>query len=318
MNNRNRGTKRQCKECGEFFYDLKRTKIPCPKCNAPFVQPKALKELTVKIPNKDISAIGHLSRKFGLSYEGLVHAHADDSKRLGSLLRKMKGRERPSRDNIKWLQGHFGHPIVSKYPSISGLAKVLGENSVTYVQGEVNHVGRFEAVYFDDYYPTRTGIKHIPSQRLLDFKEGDSGAVDFYASKVLPHLRKGIIVCCAPSSTMNQWGKGLVLLLSMLSRDVPCVSYTDLICRTVNTKKRSFGGDRSFDNNLASMKIIEADRCKDKDVVVVDDIVTTGSTLCACAELLWLAQVASVSCLTMGKTIDTREKDTVLSAQMDL
>ena len=98
-------------------------------------------------------------------------------------------------------------------------------------------------------------------------------------------------------------GQGLVLLLSKLSREVPCVSYTDLICRTVNTKKRSFGGDRSFDLNLDTMKVINPEKCKDKDVVVVDDIVTSGNTLRACAELLWRAKAASVSCLTMGRTI---------------
>ena len=44
MNNPKWGTKRQCQECGARFYDLKKTKIACPKCDAPFkldAQPKA-------------------------------------------------------------------------------------------------------------------------------------------------------------------------------------------------------------------------------------------------------------------------------------
>ena len=43
MNNPKWGVKRQCLECGEHFYDLKKTKIVCPKCDAPFkvnAQPK--------------------------------------------------------------------------------------------------------------------------------------------------------------------------------------------------------------------------------------------------------------------------------------
>lgn len=36
MNNPKWGTKRQCQECGARFYDLKRTKVVCPKCDAPF------------------------------------------------------------------------------------------------------------------------------------------------------------------------------------------------------------------------------------------------------------------------------------------
>ncbi len=44
MNNPKWGTKRQCQECGARFYDLRRPKAVCPKCDAPLkaeVQPKA-------------------------------------------------------------------------------------------------------------------------------------------------------------------------------------------------------------------------------------------------------------------------------------
>ena len=44
MNNPKWGTKRQCQECGARFYDLRRSKAVCPKCNATLkaeVQPKA-------------------------------------------------------------------------------------------------------------------------------------------------------------------------------------------------------------------------------------------------------------------------------------
>ena len=44
---------------------------------------------------KDVSFLASLSHKFGLSYDGLVLAHANDKKRLGSLLRKMRGKEMP-------------------------------------------------------------------------------------------------------------------------------------------------------------------------------------------------------------------------------
>ena len=44
MSNSKWGAKRQCQECGARFYDLKKTKIVCPKCDARFKldsQPKA-------------------------------------------------------------------------------------------------------------------------------------------------------------------------------------------------------------------------------------------------------------------------------------
>ncbi len=44
MSNPKWGTKRHCQECGARFYDLKKTKIICPNCDARFKlnsQPKA-------------------------------------------------------------------------------------------------------------------------------------------------------------------------------------------------------------------------------------------------------------------------------------
>ena len=57
----------------------------------------------------------------------------------------MWGEEWPSQDDVKWLQGHLGDLIALEF---SGLEKVPENNSVTYIQGEVNHVGRFEVVAY--------------------------------------------------------------------------------------------------------------------------------------------------------------------------
>ena len=54
MNNPKWGTKRQCQECGARFYDLKRAKVACPKCDAPFkveppAKPKRARAAPVKV-----------------------------------------------------------------------------------------------------------------------------------------------------------------------------------------------------------------------------------------------------------------------------
>ena len=51
MNNPKWGTKRQCQECGARFYDLKRTKMVCPKCDTPFkLEPPAKPKRAVATP----------------------------------------------------------------------------------------------------------------------------------------------------------------------------------------------------------------------------------------------------------------------------
>ena len=53
MNNPKWGVKRQCQECGAHFYDLKRSKVVCPKCDAPFaVEAKPKVKRAIATPPK--------------------------------------------------------------------------------------------------------------------------------------------------------------------------------------------------------------------------------------------------------------------------
>ena len=61
MNNPKWGTKRQCQECGARFYDLKRPKGVCPKCDAPFkLMPKVKRAIAT--PGKVKRAISTLDK----------------------------------------------------------------------------------------------------------------------------------------------------------------------------------------------------------------------------------------------------------------
>ena len=53
MSNPKWGVKRQCQDCGAHFYDLKRSKVVCPKCSVPFtVEAKPKVKRAIATPPK--------------------------------------------------------------------------------------------------------------------------------------------------------------------------------------------------------------------------------------------------------------------------
>lgn len=258
-----------------------------------------------------VTTMERIARRFNLPYPALMSAYAENKTRLGNILRNIRDEVASNRSDIEWFQAFFGRSIVQRFSIHESIVfdENIGEiNHLTLHQANVNYTGRIHVVYFDEYIPRRFRIDtdHEPSLKLLRFKEGDPDAVNFYADKVERHLRGSLTLCCAPSHAKGHWGKGLLSLVDILSRRTSCEAGAKLIARTSDTERRSQGGNRDAATNLASMQVVDPRQCRDKDMVVIDDIVTSGGTLCACAELLWQAGASSVACVTMGRTRSIR------------
>lgn len=73
------------------------------------------------------------------------------------------------------------------------------------------------------------------------------------------------------------------------------------LCRVRETKPMYQLTQRERQENLAgAFAVLEAAEMKGKHILLVDDILTTGATLCACAEVLRKAGAASVKGLVLA------------------
>ena len=77
---------------------------------------------------------------------------------------------------------------------------------------------------------------------------------------------------------------------------------TDLIERIIDTPSQtSKTHQERLENLKGAFKILDKDAVKGKNILLVDDVFTTGATCCTIAGELLKAKAKSVKCLTLCK-----------------
>ena len=81
---------------------------------------------------------------------------------------------------------------------------------------------------------------------------------------------------------------------------------TDVLLRAFEIPKKSIGGERDLQKEIRSLTIRNENIIKDQQVLLMDDITTTGTSLKAGKIVLKRAGAKIVALLAIGKTIKTQ------------
>lgn len=83
-----------------------------------------------------------------------------------------------------------------------------------------------------------------------------------------------------------------------------CVKPVCLLRKRPNTKPQSGTGspEKRRANIAGAYSVIDRELVRDKRILVIDDIITSGATLCECARTLLMAGADEVLCATLAKT----------------
>lgn len=145
---------------------------------------------------------------------------------------------------------------------------------------------------------------------ILDVKENKKAGVDHYSrilSEKLSNVnnKESVHIVLVPPSNPFKDNAGLKAIVKAVC---DCCGYqngSDWLHRHTEIEKLAHGGNRDKSVHISSVKVADEyqETVKDARVILLDDVVTSGGSLCACKEILENAGCSKVVCLAIGKTI---------------
>ncbi|NCB43391.1 MAG: hypothetical protein EOM59_12340 [Clostridia bacterium] len=167
-------------------------------------------------------------------------------------------------------------------------------------------------IYFDYYYPYRNKDGSINSDfdewsgKILDLKN-KKNIFDILSLAVIIDsltMHSKIIYVTVPSHSPNSEECGLQQVVKEVIKihSGHRVDGTKYLKRYKTIDKLSKGGNRSFDVHVNSINIINPELVKNENIMLLDDVYTTGNSINACSEILYKAGARSVQKVVIGKT----------------
>ena len=163
--------------------------------------------------------------------------------------------------------------------------------------------------YLTKYHPYRImgeinpKFKESNSGLVLDLKEGKQQALDHFYKKMQNYFGDCFTVCRVPSSDPDNIETGIATLARRLAAEHDRIDGTLCLVRTKKIQKLAHGGQRDENVHLESVQVVKKELIEGKDVLLLDDVMTTGNSLKACQKLLFEAGACKVQVFSIAKTV---------------
>jgi len=138
---------------------------------------------------------------------------------------------------------------------------------------------------------------------LNKFKE-DGDLIGIYLQLFDTHIPENIAIACFPSSRKNEWGS-MGALSKLLSGRQNRFDATKLIQRIVDVPSQRESGRGDIEKQIRSLRLDPKYLDYSKTYWVIDDCVTSGTSLNSAAAVLEVSGLTSVNLLALGDTVSS-------------
>lgn len=170
---------------------------------------------------------------------------------------------------------------------------------------KLNDVGI--TIFWDAYHPYHGGTNpdfNDFSREILNLKDGNAKAIEHFANYFVNTLRivGGVVICAVPSHDPQKKQSGVHLVINEISRMSHSINGGHILVRNKKVDKAATGGTRSRQIHLNSIIVSDPAFIKDKNVLLLDDVSTTGCSITACREILLSGGAKAVKLFPFSKT----------------
>jgi len=166
--------------------------------------------------------------------------------------------------------------------------------------------------YIRDYFPTKrisSQIQQIEHDKIIRIKRDKRYALETQYELLIRNFKKDadITLCVIPSHNKGLQETSMRYLAKKLSKK-NITNGTSCLLRAKTIPEKHLTNNRDINQEKSSLKVQYPSLIKNKIIVVLDDIVTTGTSMLAAKELLEEAGAKRVYGLAIAKTVYEDEK----------
>jgi predicted amidophosphoribosyltransferase len=160
-------------------------------------------------------------------------------------------------------------------------------------------------MFLGDYWRNdRRADSDTFSKQILQLKKRNENAIgeflNMLGSAALPEFDA---IACVPTHRFDPQDSGVRELGQRLALRLGAIDATRCLFRTVNVPKNAYGANRRDYIHLESIVVRDSNLIADKNVLLLDDVLTTGSSMRACRWLLSEAGAQEVKPLALARTV---------------
>jgi hypothetical protein len=168
-----------------------------------------------------------------------------------------------------------------------------------------------EPCYFYDYHPYHEGenpeFNRPTDGKIMDVKSKYPSVrikgINHFVPKLQNILsRTDYVICVIPSSKVGFEPSGIRSIAEQICCD-PIVDGTKVSHRIIEMEPKSMGGARDIDLEIPSLEVMNESLIKNKQVLLLDDVTTSGTSFDAGHKLLEEAGAGLIVKLALGKTV---------------